>query len=37
VKWIPALYLIGKDGKVILGTVLSDKLEKALNELFDTK
>ena len=37
VKWIPALYLIGKDGKVILGTVLSDKLEKALNKLFDTK
>lgn len=34
VKWIPSMYLIGKDGNVILGTVLSDKLEKTLTELF---
>ncbi len=31
VKWIPSMYLI-KDGKIILGTVLSDKLEKTLTE-----
>jgi pimeloyl-ACP methyl ester carboxylesterase/peroxiredoxin len=37
VKWIPSMYLIGKDGKVILGTVLSDKLEKTLTELTAVK
>lgn len=37
VKWIPSMYLIGKDGKVILGTVLSDKLEKTLTELTASK
>jgi len=36
VKWIPSMYLIGKDGNVILGTVLSDKLEKTLTELTAT-
>ena len=33
VKWIPSMYLIDKQGKVVLGTVLSDKLEKTLTEL----
>ena len=33
VKWIPALYLIGPDGKVKLGTVVADKLAKALKAL----
>lgn len=37
VQWIPSMYLIGKDGKVVLGTVLSDKLEKTLTELTATK
>lgn len=32
VEWIPSMYLIGTDGKVILGTVMSAKLEKALSE-----
>ena len=36
VRWIPSMYLIGKDGKVALGTVLSDKLEKTLTELTAT-
>src|SRR5574344_1309045 len=36
VKWIPSMYLIGKDGKVLLGTVLSDKLERTLTELMAT-
>ena len=30
VKWIPSLYLLDKDGKVMLGTVMIDKIEKAL-------
>ena len=30
VKWIPSLYLIGKDGKVQLGTVVIGKISKAL-------
>lgn len=30
VKWIPSLYLLDKDGKVLLGTVMIDKIEKAL-------
>ncbi|MCI6161810.1 MAG: TlpA disulfide reductase family protein [Prevotellaceae bacterium] len=34
IQWIPSMYLIGKDGKVLLATVLSEKLEKALTELF---
>uniref|UniRef100_A0AB33JBP4 Thioredoxin domain-containing protein n=2 Tax=unclassified Prevotella TaxID=2638335 RepID=A0AB33JBP4_9BACT len=33
VHWIPSTYIIGKDGKVILGTVMIDKLEKTLSEL----
>ncbi len=37
VKWIPSMYLIGPDGKVILGTVLSDKIERTLTETFAPK
>ena len=33
VKWIPSVYLIGPDGKVILGTVVLDKIEAALKGL----
>lgn len=33
VKWIPSLYLIAPDGKVVLSTVLSYNLEKTLTEL----
>lgn len=29
-KWIPSLYLIGEDGKVVLGTVMIDKIARAL-------
>ena len=36
VKWIPSMYLIDRDGKVVLGTVLSDKLEKTLYEMTAT-
>jgi peroxiredoxin len=30
VKWIPSQYVIGPDGKVVLGTVVLDKVAKAL-------
>ena len=30
VKWIPSQYVIGPDGKVVLGTVMLDKVAKAL-------
>lgn len=30
IDWIPTTYLIGRDGKVILGTIDLDKLDKAL-------
>ena len=33
VKWIPSMVLIDKDGRVMLSTVLSDKMEVALTEL----
>ena len=33
VKWIPSMMLIDKDGKVLLATVLSDKMELTLTEL----
>ncbi len=33
VKWIPSIYLIGPDGKVILGTVVLDKIEAELKGL----
>ncbi|MBO4489482.1 MAG: alpha/beta fold hydrolase [Bacteroidales bacterium] len=35
VRWIPSLYLIGPDGKVLVSTVLSYKIENKLHELFD--
>lgn len=31
VKWIPSLYLLDEDGKVILGTVVAEKVAKAIN------
>ncbi len=34
VKWIPSMYLIDPEGKVVLGTVVSDKLDLKLSELF---
>ena len=33
IKWIPSLVVIGKDGKVLLSTVLSEKVGKLLKEL----
>lgn len=33
IKWIPSVYVIDKDGKVILSTVMIDKVEKKLTEL----
>jgi len=32
IKWIPSMYLIDPEGNVVLGTVLSYKLERALYE-----
>lgn len=37
VKWIPSVYLIGPDGKVVVSTVLSYKIEKKLEEIFKDK
>ena len=34
VRWIPSIYLIGPDGKVLVSTVLSYKIEKKLYEIF---
>ena len=34
VKWIPSVYVIGPDGKVILSTVMIDKVEACLKEIF---
>lgn len=33
VSWIPSLYVIGRDGKVVLGTVLSEKVKQTLRQL----
>jgi len=33
VKWIPSMYLVDPDGKVVLGTVMIDKLRTALEKL----
>ena len=33
VSWIPSLYVIGRDGKVVLGTVLSEKVKQTLQQL----
>ncbi|MBR1464215.1 MAG: alpha/beta fold hydrolase [Prevotella sp.] len=32
IKWIPSMYLIDPEGKVMLSTVLSDKLERTMME-----
>ena len=37
VKWIPSMYLIDKEGKVVLGTVISKKLEALLTKLAEGK
>ena len=34
VKWIPSMVLLNPEGKVVLSTVLSDKMEKTLTETF---
>ncbi len=34
VRWIPSVYLIGPDGKVLVSTVLSYKIEKKLYDTF---
>ena len=34
IKWIPSYIIVGADGKIILSTVLTWKLEKKLMELF---
>lgn len=33
VKWIPSVYLVDPEGKVVLGTVMVDKLRAALEKL----
>lgn len=33
IKWIPSMYVIDPDGKVVLGTVMIDKLEKTLKKI----
>ena len=33
VKWIPSIYIIGPDGKVLLGTVMLDKVVALLSSL----
>ena len=33
VKWIPSMMLVDKEGKVVLSTVLSDKLDRTLTEI----
>lgn len=33
IKWIPSLYLVTPDGRVALGTVLSDRMERALQRV----
>ena len=36
VRWIPSMVVIGRDGKVVLSTVLSYKVDKYLKELYPT-
>jgi len=33
VKWIPTLYLLDPEGRVVLGTVMSEKIEKELGKI----
>lgn len=37
VKWIPSMMLIDPQGKVVLSTVVSEKLEKALEQVVNKK
>lgn len=34
VNWIPTMYLVGPDGKVVVSTVMSEKVEKELTKVF---
>lgn len=34
ISWIPSLYLISPNGEILINTVLSEKLEKKLSEMF---
>ncbi|MGP1435800.1 MAG: peroxiredoxin family protein [Phocaeicola sp.] len=33
IKWIPSMYLIDPEGKIVLGTIISEKLIKTLGEV----
>ncbi|NPD93211.1 TlpA family protein disulfide reductase [Xylanibacter muris] len=33
IKWIPSIYLLDKEGKVMLATVMTEKLKKKLEEI----
>ena len=33
IKWIPSFYLINPEGKIVMGTVMVEKIEKKLAEL----
>lgn len=35
VRWIPTMYLVGKDGRIIIGTVDENKLKTALEGLVE--
>ena len=37
IKWIPTIYIIGPDGKVKLATVLSERAEQFLHNLYYVK
>jgi peroxiredoxin len=37
INWIPSLVVIGKDGKVLLSTVLSEKVGTLLNDILNNK
>lgn len=36
VKWIPTIYLVGPDGKIVLSTVMTSKLEAELEQIITT-
>ena len=37
IKWIPAMYLIDRQGKIILSTVMIEKMADKLKELHELK
>lgn len=37
IKWIPSIYLIDPQGNVVVGTVISDKIENKLDEIFNSQ